>query len=1093
MPGIDKIGYNNWNETVESAMEWFKKDIADVKSDVYELNLQELGDDNFRNIFSHLSDDDKTLAIKWREGKLLWDDILSKTGNSNPLLLYIFQNKKYDSDLGILVEQISNTNISEESSKIFINYWESHPELSTEDIENYFFNIISSEDDKISENEMSVMKESDNIPSEIFENEISVMKKIGNIPSEILGLFSYLSEKNPNYIESIRGAYTDEYEVDPKWEPYNIFFNSVKKVISDAYCNILCEKSKDGDVVNVIIDPNELETFTEDVIEGTITIEDLVRDLASAYGKREISEEKVKVETTTTKLWTLFMKWMVNWKLSFDWKLQLNNDEIEFSEENNDLQEMVNKFWYISLNDLSEDKKQRIIEEISESFIRKFTSTLNNNITLANIYTKKEYLTENILEWIFREDLQLKEQLISFFSFEDFIFSRKVDYNKEPKKLAERAKDFLHHNYHFNVYNLNYSSSDTILWQQRLKRIERFKKRISEINNKRISQKTTVGKDISYKWYTTVSDIQNASWAQIIHDSNIWEQLDKYADTDISDIPDEEKVNIRKEQLPIARQNFLDNHNEIKDYITLWQFMKFYNPEDNTVNITKEDLKILLWPVWNEIDIDQIYSILISFPDEMDNMVKELSSDYLSNQEQVDSNKRINTAWFILDNIKSLFEGFKYDESEPIAIQWDMLVIKGSIDWSKTKICYDLKNWDLYMNSFINESINPPIITIWEHWNESEDYPEANTKIWSIGSFGEILSYTDIFTEDEENENYLNNIPSPWDINPPMDDRPNLINFNSEPIDLYSNSNNWLGNQKARYVMNNIMQNGRKAAPKPDSVRKSQTREQSRNIPPKRFTKINEYNSTRKWIWNMPPRPMAWEAPRPDMPPFDIQRNDFLQNNPKLQSKINTTFDLIGNEVKKYSEIQAKRNVIITDFLKTFNIINDAQGIKNMQFHEWSNIYNVLHIIQNSDYNELNKFSVFMTAISKYSGLERWDNNLPEQQKNKCFKEIRDANIYDNYSARWCLKRSLMNFKNETLNLWDSTNLSFDSKRQLWMAELIINNIVDYPKDIAKSRFDATKINIFLASLDTNREINSNNWFIEENPDKALEQNLNNI
>ena len=134
-----------------------------------------------------------------------------------------------------------------------------------------------------------------------------------------------------------------------------------------------------------------------------------------------------------------------------------------------------------------------------------------------------------------------------------------------------------------------------------------------------------------------------------------------------------------------------------------------------------------------------------------------------------------------------------------------------------------------------------------------------------------------------------------------------------------------------------------------------------------------------------------------------------------------------------------------------------------------------------------------MTAISKYSGLERWDNNLPEQQKNKCFKEIRDANIYDNYSARWCLKRSLMNFKNETLNLWDSTNLSFDSKRQLWMAELIINNIVDYPKDIAKSRFDATKINIFLASLDTNREINSNNWFIEENPDKALEQNLNNI
>ena len=94
MPGIDKIGYNNWNETVESAMEWFKKDIADVKSDVYELNLQELGDDNFRNIFSHLSDDDKTLAIKWREGKLLWDDILSKTGNSNPLLLYIFQNKK---------------------------------------------------------------------------------------------------------------------------------------------------------------------------------------------------------------------------------------------------------------------------------------------------------------------------------------------------------------------------------------------------------------------------------------------------------------------------------------------------------------------------------------------------------------------------------------------------------------------------------------------------------------------------------------------------------------------------------------------------------------------------------------------------------------------------------------------------------------------------------------------------------------------------------------------------------------------------------------------------------------------------------------
>ena len=734
---------------------------------------------------------------------------------------------------------------------------------------------------------------------------------------------------------------------------------------------------------------------------------------------------------------------------------------------------------------------QEILDVTEDKLRNELNDLIYNDAYIQDILKSDGRITINSLREILKENTELYNALRIYFEVKNFNSWINDNYDKDPELLLKRFNDYLFNEHSFKVDKLYFSISEYLIRDSKFesRRLARLKRRNSEINSRRINVQTKERQSTSYTWNNKVSDIQNASWTQIIEEAKIWEQLVKYDDTHIDDdVPNERKVQFREEQLPIVRQNFVDQHNEIKDLIILDKFMKIYDPENNTINFSldpicdsslddKQNLRLRLG-FWENVDIDHIYWILMSFPDEMENTVKELSEDYVSEQEQANNDKRINTAWFVLDNIKSLFEGFTYDEKYPVTldVDKDMLIIKGSIKWSeiegswntwaKTKICYDLKSGILYMNSFVKESYIPPVITIWERWNKSEDYPEADTEIWPIGSFDEILSYNDTFNEDEINrdeDDYKDNInTSPNNIHGPR-------NFMYGRSNMMQDNNNW---------------------PVGEDIEGMRRREQnSQSIP---------VVPPRPWQY-----PIPWRFPRPNIQaPLNSYESNPTEKNLKLKNKINTAIDLIGKEVKEYSKIQAKRNEVIINFLRTFNIIKDGESIKNMQFHEGSNLYSILRIIQNSDYNQLDSFSAFMTTISKCSWLQRWRNTLPEQQRNKCYKEIMDADIYNKNSARSCLKEGLMNFKSETDNLSDPHNLNFDYKRNLWMAQLIINNIIDNPNsnnsssaNISKCEFDVIKIKDFLTSLNTGEQMKFNKWsnesFAEKDPDEELDEKLN--
>ena len=536
------------------------------------------------------------------------------------------------------------------------------------------------------------------------------------------------------------------------------------------------------------------------------------------------------------------------------------------------------------------------------------------------------------------------------------------------------------------------------LWRERNRRI-----------NQSISanaSKDNLDSVVVDKWLTWES-----MWWQMAREAWLWEQLsDKYDEDKNIEISDDEKKQIQKESLPIAWSNFVQNNSEISEYINgLDGIYELYDFEHNTINESKWEIlsKKLIDDFWDEVDVDRIHSILLTFPDEMNNVINQISENYLSEKWKVYDETKLDAIGWVIDNIQWIFEwlklgplseGFKYDEQEPVKIEsveieWklvDALVIKWTLNGTKTKICYDLEGGDLYMNSFIKESINPPFITVWDRRDSSDNYPKSDMKIWSIGSFKDIISDVEISTETQEEEKKEYN----------RDGRDNIMDIPPR----------W-NNNRAQ----NPKQNERWKPSFWDKI--------IRRRPP-----FGLNNGMRSY-----PRPIAWNKPgNSDI--FNIHGNDIKIDKLKFQSKLDNTIDLIGTKVKEYSEQQAQKNDIVINFLKTFNIIPEQWDMKSMQFNGGSNLYDMFHVIENSDSNQLNEFLIFMDTLSKYWWLTWGQNNNPNWYKNKMLKEITEANENDKDSARWILKSSLSNFETESSKLWNHNILSFWSEDQLSMA-----------------------------------------------------------
>lgn len=927
-----------------------------------------------------------------------------------------------------------------------------------------------------------------------------------------------------------------------RWEAYKFFGNELKNnpELEEQLTIILDQCESEEHKVKLI------KEFRNDIVKGGTTLTGFVNNfdvssdiahyinrLDSESNSESNSENNPKNDPEKK---SERIKQSNSQKIANFYRYCLKISEVEISE--NEAQELINNGERLTT------KCENIInkyiawdnedgEEISESLnlngseitdylsIKNYFENINNNgynsinlgkniskTVLANVRLKHlDDILDIIWEWdnlnlseigIKQAYEKLKEQINSDEKLKSILksYSRNFENGKDIVKILGT---FLYNLWHKVPKQLRDSSiikniqQDSSILNRQAKFFNDLKKR-NLARNQKISEKNTV-EDNFEEVNVGKIDLQTASWTDIARNAWLWDDLKDYSMDDKFELSNDELKKLRNNAFSDAWWKFIQDNEDVWWYITdlhmIWNPDKkwIYDFENNSIDETAwKDLKQkLLDDFKDEIDVNELNKIhdrLLGFANYMDDEVDALTENYILEKWMLRDNSKIDAIGGVIDSIKAIFdklwedfklwqlyEWFLYDEKEPVKItkiDWkDMLVIKGSINWTKTKVCYDLREGDLYMNSFIKESTNLATITIWDRWDAWDNYPQADKKIWSIDSFEEILSDIDISTEFENIDNDHNHHVGGSENQAKED-----LNFNNpvnKPTEIDNNGRKprWWG------FWMKVMR--------------------------RRWSKWWETWQRMDPRYSRPQQPLQ-QRPWPQLPDnlWETYQNNIETSKLIFQNKINTTLDLIWDQVKKYSEIQAQKNDIVTNFLKTFNIMQEDGtqkdgSLKSMEFHQDSDIYKVLHIINNykeDELSQLSEFSKFMWEICTYGGLTWGKNNVMDQQPNKMYKEVSEADENNENSARWCLKQSLSNLRNESLALSQSNNQSFRSDRPLWIAALIVKNVLNTdPNNIANAKFDKTKMDNFLNSLTSGKEVSKD---IEDNPDKILDQ-LDNI
>ena len=175
-----------------------------------------------------------------------------------------------------------------------------------------------------------------------------------------------------------------------------------------------------------------------------------------------------------------------------------------------------------------------------------------------------------------------------------------------------------------------------------------------------------------------------------------------------------------------------------------------------------------------------------------------------------------------------------------------------------------------------------------------------------------------------------------------------------------------------------------------------------------------------------------------------------------------TQINLIEDAIIAWTEKQSERNSVITNFMKTFNIILDTQESKSIDFNDWSNLFDFLQIIENSEPDVLANFQNFMKIImDDYSWLKWWANNILGSQKNKKTDITFDENNKNKYIS--LVRESAKSFsKNPTIF---KNKVNFKSDSQLGFVRMIIENITNGASK-PNWKLDATKMRDFLYHLE---------------------------
>lgn len=506
------------------------------------------------------------------------------------------------------------------------------------------------------------------------------------------------------------------------------------------------------------------------------------------------------------------------------------------------------------------------------------------------------------------------------------------------RSLEEDYKVFLS-----NCFCLKYEdiSEDTQeKWRKREEEIQRENARIMQqaqkINeelNHRLEKNIGDNTSLPEQTESCSLDYDEITWQEIAESMNLSSALDGYViSTDSHEIDDD---GFRDYAFNNAWKDFIEDHQEIAWIITKddMDWYRIFDKENKLINKDNrdkfcEESDSVRW--MDGEALDEIFHLLQSnFTETYNSTIDELYSNSSEAESKIWDYMKTSAIGSVIDDVREIFstisenfEGdlwsqwFKFNNNEPVKIQWDNLVISWEFNWANVMVRYNLKSGEVYMNSFLQFKDNSKMIL----WNDSL----SNFKIWELKSFDDILSSHDSF---------------------------------------------------------------------------------------------------------------------------------------------HSQMTLLSDVIVENSEKQSAVNSIVIKFMKTFNIIDNNQEIKDIEVSNWSDLFDFLQVINNSNPYDLENFQIFMWKILEYAWLDWWKNNLLGPQEN-------DKTGFENEYIS-IIRDSISDFSNNPDIFKDKVN--FDSSSMFWFANMIVNKITD--KETKPNRkLDSTEMVKFIQHLENDsKAISSRN------------------
>lgn len=361
---------------------------------------------------------------------------------------------------------------------------------------------------------------------------------------------------------------------------------------------------------------------------------------------------------------------------------------------------------------------------------------------------KKENLWQYL--WNTELDLQLKSYLYiygKFFYPEEFNkpWYELSDYEST---LLEIFEAILHYDGKLeDVKNNKFLEKEK---QAENARREREKQRIQEIakrnreRNERAQSTRRMDMLNIGEVQTKSMDPNSATWPEIAAEANLWEQLNDY-NLNIQEF--DTSLQWKKEAtFRAAWKEFIESHNDIKSLITQEQMRILFDINSNTINHSALERFIKYNPLFKDMppeEVEEIRIKLSSFSSTFANAENKLLENSSEMKEKVNETTRTYAVWAVIDNVRDTFNTinewqkwdfgwFNLNMENPVKREWNNIIISWTFNGSEVKVRYDLRTWELFMNSFLHR-LSPNKVSIWK--SSSIDYP-----IWTIKPFNDVLN-----------------------------------------------------------------------------------------------------------------------------------------------------------------------------------------------------------------------------------------------------------------------------------------------------------------------------------------------------------------